>query len=115
MKNNKSQNPTLNNAVANSNVKTPNTKKLVKQNPVRTPRKKAQEKKGVSELPVLGYIQHAKMFLREAKVELKKVKWPTKKEMLAATGVVIFLTLLMAIFFFLVDTSLIKIIKYILR
>jgi preprotein translocase subunit SecE len=111
MKNHKRQDPILNNTIA----KTPNTKKLVKQNPVRNLRKKASEKNGISELPVLGYIQHARVFLREVKIELKKVKWPTKKEMLAATGVVIFLTLIMAVFFFLVDTCLIKIIKYILR
>ncbi len=50
-------------------------------------------------------------FLREAKMELKKVKWPTKKELLASTAVVIVLTLLVAFFLGLVDFGLIKIIR----
>jgi preprotein translocase subunit SecE len=115
MKNHKRQYPILNNTIAASSVKNPNNRKLVKQNPAGNLRKKASEKKGISELPALGYIQNARVFLREAKIEIKKVKWPTKKEMLAATGVVIFLTLIVALYFFLVDTCLIKIIKFILR
>ena len=50
-------------------------------------------------------------FLREAKVELKKVKWPTRKELLASTSVVIVLTLLVAFYLGLVDFGLIKIIR----
>jgi len=50
-------------------------------------------------------------FLREAKVELKKVKWPTRKELLASTVVVIVLTLLVAFYLGLVDFGLIKIIR----
>ncbi|MBW1828045.1 MAG: preprotein translocase subunit SecE [Deltaproteobacteria bacterium] len=57
----------------------------------------------------------AKQFLRESKMELKKVKWPTKKELFAATAVVIFLSLLMAVYFGIVDFCLIKIIKAIIR
>jgi len=53
----------------------------------------------------------AGQFLREAKVELKKVKWPTRKELLASTAVVIVLTLLVAFFLGLVDFGLIKIIR----
>jgi len=50
-------------------------------------------------------------FLREAKMELKKVKWPTRKELLASTAVVIVLTLLVAFYLGLVDFGLIKIIR----
>ena len=53
-------------------------------------------------------------FLRDAKTELKKVKWPTRKELLASTAVVIVLTILIAIFLGLVDFGLIKIIKNII-
>lgn len=44
-------------------------------------------------------------------MELKKVKWPTRKELLASTAVVIVLTLIVALFLGLVDFGLIKIIK----
>ena len=44
-------------------------------------------------------------------MELKKVKWPTRKELLASTAVVIVLTLFVAFYLGLVDFGLIKIIK----
>lgn len=52
-------------------------------------------------------------FLRECKIELKKVKWPTKKELISVTSVVIILVLAFALFLGLVDFGLIKIIKLI--
>ena len=100
--------------VAKSDSK-PLQKKLGKQKPARNPRKKSPEKKGGSDRTVLERIDTAKQFLRESKMELKKVKWPTKKELLAATAVVIFLSLLMAVYFGIVDFCLIKIIKAIIR
>ena len=62
----------------------------------------------------MDHINTAKQFLRESKMELKKVKWPTKKELFAATAVVIFLSLIMAVYFGIVDFCLIKIIKAII-
>ena len=53
------------------------------------------------------------LFLRQAKVELKKVKWPTRKELIASTVVVIVLTLLVSLYLGLVDLGLIKIIKHV--
>jgi len=53
------------------------------------------------------------LFLRQAKVELKKVKWPTRKELIASTVVVIGLTLLVSLYLGLVDLGLIKIIKHV--
>lgn len=100
--------------VAKSNIK-PSQNKQGKQKPVRNIRKKAPEKKGGSNPTVLDRINMAKQFLRESKIELKKVKWPTKKELFAATAVVIFLSLLMAVYFGIVDFCLIKIIKAIIR
>ncbi|MBW1902020.1 MAG: preprotein translocase subunit SecE [Deltaproteobacteria bacterium] len=102
------------NSAAESNVNPPE-KKQVKQKPVRNIRKKAPAKKGGSDRAVLASIGKARQFLREAKMELKKVKWPTKKELLASTAVVIFLTLLMALYFAIVDFGLIKVIKAIIR
>jgi len=100
--------------VAKSNIK-PSQKKQGTQKPLRNSRKKASEKKGGSNPTVLERIDTAKQFLRESKMELKKVKWPTKKELFAATAVVIFLSLLMAVYFGIVDFCLIKIIKAIIR
>ena len=54
------------------------------------------------------------LFLRQAKVELKKVKWPTRKELIASTVVVIVLTILVSFYLGLIDLGLIKIIKHVL-
>ncbi len=57
------------------------------------------------------YFIVARQFLAEAKVELKKVTWPTRKELLSTTAVVIILVLLIAFYLGIVDLGLVKIIK----
>ena len=51
-------------------------------------------------------VETARTFLQEAWVELKKVQWPARKEVRAATLVVITLVGIVAVFLFLVDTLL---------
>ncbi len=81
-----------------------------KEVPRRLPEKKVpSEPKGPAALFKKGI-----QFLREAKNELKKVKWPTRKELLASTAVVILLVLVVALYLGLVDFGLIKIIKNLL-
>jgi preprotein translocase subunit SecE len=89
----------------------PSERKPTQQKPVRSAPAKAAEKKGSPDRAPARYINKAGQFLREAKMELKKVKWPTRKELLASTAVVIVLTLIVALFLGLVDFGLIKIIK----
>ena len=57
------------------------------------------------------YFLIARQFLAEARIELKKVTWPTRKELLSTTAVVILLVLLVAFFLGIVDLGLVKIIK----
>jgi preprotein translocase subunit SecE len=78
--------------------------------PERRPEKK--EEKRVS---VFRYVNVVGQFLREAKMELKKVKWPTRKELLASTAMVIFLVLFVALFLGLVDQGLLIFIRKIVR
>ena len=73
------------------------------------------EKRGEEKGAVFKYFNIARQFLRESKMELKKVKWPTRKELLASTGMVIFLVLVVSLFLGLIDFGLIKIIKNIVR
>jgi preprotein translocase subunit SecE len=54
-------------------------------------------------------------FLREVKIELKKVTWPSKKETLASTGVVIVLVMIISAFLGLVDVGLSNLIRFVLR
>jgi len=61
------------------------------------------------------YFIVARQFLVDAKVELKKVTWPTKKELLSTTAVVLVLVFLIAFFLGIVDLGLVKIIKNVVR
>jgi len=77
--------------------------------------KKEVEVRTEGKSSIFKYINVMGQFLRESKMELKKVKWPTRKELLASTAMVIFLVLVMAFFLGLMDFGLIKIIKNIVR
>lgn len=96
--------------VVSSNAELPQQKQI-KQEPPRNIPRKAIEKKGTDKGSIPTFVGKAMQFLREAKVELTKVKWPTRKELFASTVVVILLTLVVAFFLGLVDFGLIKIIK----
>ncbi len=56
-----------------------------------------------------------KEFLKEVKVETKKVVYPTRDELIGSTWVVIVTVLIMALFLGVVDLSLSKIVKVVLR
>jgi preprotein translocase subunit SecE len=58
--------------------------------------------------------EKVKKFLKEVKIELKKVVWPTRKDTIASTSVVIILVIIIALFLGLVDFGLSKIIRVIL-
>jgi preprotein translocase subunit SecE len=82
------------------------TRKAYPTVPRKEPEKRKEEKSST-----FKYIRVAAQFLREAKIELKKVKWPTRKELLASTAVVIVLVLVVAFFLGLIDFGLIKVIR----
>ena len=54
-------------------------------------------------------------FLREVRVELKKVTWPQRKEIIGSTAVVIVASFLVAFFLGLADLILQKLLGLILR
>jgi len=86
-------------------------KEPVNQRPVQSTPKKTTEKKGDEGSSLFKSIGKAGQFLRESKNELKRVKWPTRKELLASTAVVIVFSLIVSFFLGLIDFGLIKIIK----
>ena len=53
----------------------------------------------------------AEQFFREVRVELKKVTWPSRKETLASTSVVLITVILVAFFLGIVDLGLSRLIK----
>jgi preprotein translocase subunit SecE len=59
-------------------------------------------------------IQKVTQFLKEAKVELKKVVWPTPKQTVASTAVVIIIVFIVSIYLGLIDYALAKLVKFVL-
>ncbi|MFP4086604.1 MAG: preprotein translocase subunit SecE [Desulfobacteraceae bacterium] len=93
----------------------PKAKQTTEAPAARTVQKKAPETKAKAPGSMSRAVKRTGLFLREAKTELRKVKWPTRKELLASTAVVLVLTLFVALFLGLVDFGLIKIIKTIVN
>ena len=53
-------------------------------------------------------------FLKEAKIELKKVTWPTPRQALASTSVVIIVVIIVSIYLGIVDFGVAKVIRLVL-
>ena len=64
---------------------------------------------------VAGPLQKPLQFLREVKIELKKVIWPTRKQTIGSTLVVIVLVMIISFFLGIVDISLSSLISLILK
>jgi preprotein translocase subunit SecE len=67
----------------------------------------------------VAWARHAwevsQQFLREVRTELKKVTWPSRKETLASTGVVLIVVFMVAVYLGLVDLALSRLIGAVLR
>lgn len=59
-------------------------------------------------------MQNVKTFLESVKIELGKVTWPTRKETMATTGVVIVIIFLISFYLGLCDVVLAKLMRLIL-
>jgi preprotein translocase subunit SecE len=76
-------------------------------------------KSAASEKPKAGttepnFLQKSGQFLREVKIELKKVTWPTRKQTMGSTVVVVVLVMIFSLFLGLVDMGLSSIIRVVL-
>jgi preprotein translocase subunit SecE len=56
-------------------------------------------------------LEKVKQFLKDSKTELRKVTWPTSKQTLASTSVVIIVVVIISVFLGVVDFGLSKIIR----
>jgi preprotein translocase subunit SecE len=64
---------------------------------------------------IMGFVGTAVQFLREVKAELKLVTWPTRKDTIGVTVVVLVLVMIIALFLGVVDIGLSKIIRFVLQ
>jgi preprotein translocase subunit SecE len=63
----------------------------------------------------MNIIKQAKNFINEVKVELTKVSWSTRQELIGATSVVIVVTSLMAVFIGSIDLFLSKMLSIVFK
>ena len=82
--------------------------------PRREPVKKARAQRSDVKERVVAGVSNATQFLREVRVELAKVSWPSRRDTIASTSVVLVIVFLIAAFLGLVDLGLSKIIKLVL-
>ncbi len=61
------------------------------------------------------WMERATQFLREVKIELKKVVWPSRKQTIGSTVVVIVLVMVISLFLGVVDVGLSSLIRVVLQ
>lgn len=80
-----------------------------------TAQKKSQVASVAAAKPKSNIFHSAIQFLREVKIELKKVTWPSRKQTIGSTAVVVALVLLISLFLGLVDIGLSNLIRAVLQ
>jgi preprotein translocase subunit SecE len=57
------------------------------------------------ELSMVPYLKRIQRYLHDIRIELKKVNWPTRRELTVFTGVVLIAIIIIGIFFWVLDTG----------
>ena len=65
--------------------------------------------------PVAGRWESARLFLSEVRNELKRVTWPSSKEVYATTVVVILVSVFFGLYLFILDFGLLKAVQWIFK
>jgi preprotein translocase subunit SecE len=79
------------------------------------PQKKALAKTWTEPGKIKSYLNTSIQFFREVKVELKKVTWPTRKQAMGSTVVVIVLVMIISLFLGVVDIGLSSLIRVVFQ
>lgn len=66
-------------------------------------------------IPTPGFWENSMQFLREVRIELKKVTWPSRSQTIGSTAVVIILVMIISFFLGLVDMGLSGLVRLILH
>jgi preprotein translocase subunit SecE len=96
-------------ALSDGSAKAPAKKKAT------PPRKKSTVTSQPVAKPKDNIFTKSAQFLREVKVELKKVAWPSRKQTIGSTAVVIALVMLISLFLGVVDFGISSLIRIVLQ
>jgi preprotein translocase subunit SecE len=80
-----------------------------------SPRQKSLTRTNAEPGKIKGTIDKGLQFLREVKVELKKVVWPSRKQTIGSTVVVLILVMIISVFLGMVDMGLSGLIRVVLK
>ena len=86
-----------------------------KKKPAASQRKKSAAAGPVAVRPKDNIFTKTAQFLREVKVELKKVTWPSRKQTIGSTAVVIALVMIISLFLGVVDFGISSLIRIVLQ
>jgi preprotein translocase subunit SecE len=64
---------------------------------------------------VTGTIENTKTFLQETRVEMKKVTWPSREDVVSTTGVVLATVAFFAIYLYFVEQGAARAVGYLLK
>ncbi len=64
---------------------------------------------------IRAFLDKAKQFFREVRVEMKKVTWPSRKETIASTSIVLITVFVVGFYLGIVDLGLSRLIKILLE
>ena len=87
----------------------------VKKKPAMPVRRGSGSPKSEPSGKVKGVVDQSVQFLREVKVELKKVAWPSRKQTLGSTAVVLILVFIISAFLGVVDMGLSSLVRLVLQ
>ena len=96
-------------ALSDGSAKVPAKKKAL------PPKKKSAATSLPAAKPKDNIFTKSAQFLREVKVELKKVTWPSRKQTIGSTAVVIVLVMLISLFLGVVDLGISSLIRIVLQ
>ena len=71
--------------------------------------------KTLQDKEINSYLDRVLQFLREVKIELKKVTWPSRKQAVGSTVVVIILVIIISLFLSVVDIGLSSLVRVVLQ
>ena len=63
----------------------------------------------------MGLIRKAIQFLRETRIELKKVNWPNRQQLIVYTGVVLMTVAIVGVYFWILDTGFLGLIQLLIN
>lgn len=87
---------------------------LKKNNAAGSVRKPVKPVKKETESGVRGIFEKSVQFLREVRVELKKVTWPSRKQTIGSTAVVLLMVIMVSIFLAIVDFGLSSLVRLVI-